>query len=154
MYSRLSHTANNVLTRAANEASLVQHEYQEPVHLLLALLMVNDNPAYRVLKQSGMQHVNVRSLVKAMKYIPPFIGPRVVEKFSPRSKAIIKGAERLAHDTPTAPRKARPGHLLIALINSRDVDTMKVFKSLGVDPDAVLRTISEEVTKEDKSIEN
>lgn len=132
-----------IITNSALAASVLKHAKQEPVHLLYAMTMLQ-NEVSPLLKKYGLTLNSVRQAVLKLS-ITPFVGDRrTIEVFSHDAVAIINDAIRIAR---TDGHIASPGHLLMALIKSNDKDVMEVFSKLAVHPGALLRDTTEEVRR-------
>ena len=147
-HSELSPMSQKVMLRASAEATQLKHEATGPEHLLLGLITEIDNPAARVLANYGVTSVKTRVVVSAINrsYI---LTPPDVEILTEPAKIAMNKAVEIAQNEQTHTRLARPGHILLALINQRDVNVVNTFIALSVDIGEVRRALTDAVVMQD-----
>lgn len=143
-FNNLSNSTRTVLTLASLEAQLLHYASPlPPMYVLLALLVSGSNAASRVLQRSGVMPEAARAMVQVITRRQgevPYIGDDMVEDFTEASIAIIEQSVILAQNNARGLKAARPGHLLVALLDARDEHVTQIFTQLRVDT-AQLRSV-------------
>jgi ATP-dependent Clp protease ATP-binding subunit ClpC len=131
---RFSKRARRVLTMAQEEAQRLNHNYIGTEHLLLGLVKEDHGVAVRVLRELGVEPVQViRAIEKAVGRgdRPPYGKPQL----APRTKRVIElsveEARLMGH------QYIGTEHLLLGLVREGEGIAVNVLRSLGVSLDKV-----------------
>lgn len=142
MYSFKGFTqkANDILNMALTIASEMGHTYVGTEHLLLAIAESNSGLASTVLKESGLDSLELRTKIENT----IGVGSQTVltvEDFTPRTKRVMQNsvliASRIGHGF------VGTEHLLIALLSESDSYSVRFLRDMGITRDGIMQSLNE-----------
>jgi ATP-dependent Clp protease ATP-binding subunit ClpA len=162
VFEKFTEGGRQVVALAQEEARLLNHNYIGTEHLLLALVRETEGVAVRILLECGVDADQVRAAIAS---------PASRPGRTARVGLVSDGAERsedverswLGGLAPILPRLQRDiarelarmpdsGDLLLALATAPDTRAAAALRALGVDLDALARTVRETRAGSDPSI--
>lgn len=137
--------ANKAVNLAISAAENLGHTYIGTEHILLGLLQENTGVAAVALENCNVDFLNAEQIIKEK------IGIGSMTKLSPadltpRSKRVLQMAmviaSRLQHNY------VGTEHLLLAVLEDSDSYAVRILQELGVKPERVIETVSNEIGEE------
>jgi len=149
MFEKFTEKAIKVMTDAQNEALAFKHAKLAPEHVFLGILKQKSGIASKFLKATGMTYDFVRLELDKINF----------EK-NPKIQEIIPFSEDLKHVLKLAWDKSiemqnnsiMPEHLFLAIIDSKNLNVIKLFNSFDVDIARIKNSTERIVQKKTQSI--
>ena len=138
MFERFTQSARRVIVLAQEEAALLDHNYIGTEHLLLGLVAEGEGVGAQALGALGIPLPSARTEVEVMvgrgKTMPAGQIP-----FTPRAKKVLELS--LLEARELGDQHIGTEHLLLGLVREGEGVAVQVLRTLGVDAEAVRRTV-------------
>lgn len=140
---RFTIKAQEALQQAQSRAEELGNQEIEPEHLLLALVEQKDGIVPPMVKKIGANLNLMQSrLEDRIQTFPKVSGAAGAGAYiSPRLKTVLDKAEKEAEKLKDEFISAE--HLLLSMIEAKDLEVGRILKSLGIQKDAILKSLQE-----------
>ena len=140
---RFTEKAQQAIVQAQAAATRFEHNELDAEHILLALLEQEEGLVPQVLKKSGVEPAHVLQHVQtALRDRPKVSGSGVGQlHLSARANRVLQDAEKEARRFKD--EFVSTEHLLLGILDLKDGDASKVFKTFGVDRNKVLSVLKD-----------
>lgn len=140
---RFTIKAQEALQQAQSRAEQLGNQEIEPEHLLLALVEQQDGIVPPMVKKIGANLNLLQSrLQDRIQTFPRVSGPAGAGAYiSPRLKTVLDKAEKEAEKLKDEFISAE--HLLLSMIEAKDLEVGRILKSLGIQKDAILKALQD-----------
>ncbi|MEY8311383.1 ATP-dependent Clp protease ATP-binding subunit [Oscillospiraceae bacterium 42-9] len=138
-FNGFTEKANNALNLAVEAAQELGHDYVGTEHLMLGLLKEGSGVASTVLTKLGASAGAYEELLRERigSASPTSLTP---ESFTPRTKQILQIASLIG--TRMNSSYVGTEHILVAIMQDESCYAMRFLKSMGIDPERVVRELS------------
>ncbi len=149
MFEKFTEKAIKVMTDAQAEALSFKHAKLTPEHVFLAILKQKSGIASKFLKATGMTYDFVKLEIDKL----PFEKNMKIQEFLPFSED-LKHVLKLAWDKSIEMQNHSiiPEHLFLAIVDSKNVNVIKLFSSFDVDIARIKSSTERVVQKKTQSI--
>lgn len=140
---RFTIKAQEALQQAQSQAEQLGNQEIEPEHLLLALVEQQDGIVPPMVKKIGANLSLLQSrLQDRIQTFPKVSGAAGAGSYiSPRLKTVLDKAEKEAEKLKDEFISAE--HLLLSMIEAKDLEVGRILKSLGIQKEAILKSLQE-----------
>lgn len=140
---RFTIKAQEALQQAQSRAEQLGNQEIEPEHLLLALVEQQDGIVPPMVKKIGANLSLLQSrLQDRIETFPKVAGAAGAGSYvSPRLKTVLDKAEKEAEKLKDEFISAE--HLLLSMIEAKDLEVGRILKSLGIQKEAILKSLQE-----------
>src|SRR5262245_12796067 len=140
---RFTIKAQEALQQAQSRAEQLGNQEIEPEHLLLSLVEQQDGIVPPIVKKIGANLSLLQSrLQDRIKTFPQVSGAAGAGAYiSPRLKTVLDKAEKEAEKLKDEFISAE--HLLLSMIEAKDLEVGRILKSLGIQKEAILKALQE-----------
>ncbi len=138
-FNGFTEKANNALNLAVEAAQELGHDYVGTEHLMLGLLKEGSGVASTVLTKLGASAGAYEELLRERigSASPTSLTP---ESFTPRTKQILQIASLIGMRMNSS--YVGTEHILVAIMQDESCYAMRFLKSMGIDPERVVRELS------------
>ncbi|MFO7639476.1 MAG: ATP-dependent chaperone ClpB [bacterium] len=139
--NRFTEKAQEALAQAQSAAQRLEHTELDAEHILLALLEQEDGLVPQVLAKSGLDPAQVLQHIQVSLRDRPKVSGGSQPSLSGRASRAIQSAE--AEAKRFKDQYVSTEHLLLGIVDLKDGDTARVFKTFGLDRQKLLPVLRE-----------